>query len=52
MFKKLLQKFADYLVDKVQTALKVEDLETYDFFMDFAMWYDSFCIRAFDLYLD
>lgn len=49
MKKKLLQKIADSLISRLE---KSTDEETFNFYMEMALWLDLIAINQYNIYLD
>jgi hypothetical protein len=49
MKRKILQKFADMFIKKLES---VSDDEMFEMYYDAALWYNNFCIYYFNVYLD
>lgn len=52
MKKKLLQKFGNIILDRLQVALDSNDFETFDVYMEMALWYGDFCELYFGVELE
>jgi len=52
MKKKILQKVADVITNRLQRALDENDLETFQTLYGFALYMDTFCVLYLDVYLD
>jgi len=46
---KILQSIADGIIKKLANA---SNDETFDFYFELGMWFDSLCVNYFNLYLD
>ena len=46
---KLLQSIADGIIDKLDNAT---NLEIFDFYFELGLWFDNFCIKNFEIYLN
>ena len=52
MKKKILQKIGNVILKRLQSALDADDLETFDVYIELALWYGDFCEYYFDVELD
>lgn len=49
MKRKLLQLIADKVINKLENST---NLDSFDFFYDFGIWLNEYCIIYYDIYLD
>jgi hypothetical protein len=49
MKKRILQKIADRFISKIENS---SDEETFNFYMEMALWLDLIAINHYDIYLD
>ena len=52
MKKKILQKFGNVILKRLEIALESDDLETFHYYFEMAMWYEDFCEYYFGVELD
>jgi|694.fasta_scaffold142743_7 hypothetical protein len=52
MKKKILQYFANLILDLAKKAMDDNDSEAFHKIYNFGDWYDTMCVYYFDVYLD